>query len=498
MWVVRGWVLAGSFRNTLMVVAALAVLAITGRILGDWRSGVYFLLAWLLFEDMIRKYMGNNMAIYFAKDALVAVVYASFLKVTSREKVATFRPPFLFPLGLFFALGMAQMFNSGSPSILYGILGVKLYFYYIPLMFVGYALLNEEADLHRFLVVNVALAAPIALLGIVQGVGGLDILNPHGGEDIELLGHLTRHAPSGEAVGRTPSVFVSEGRFTVYIILAFIIAVGAAGYLLLRRERGRWGRKIVFAAVALIGLAAMMAGSRGCAVYVGASALVLSAGMLWGAPPRAAETYRLVKAIRRTFILVPLALSFGVVVFPQAIGARWSFYTETLDPRSGDYEASRRMWDYPMGNLSLAFTDPDWVVGHGIGTQSLGVQYVARLAGEAANAKLPNMWLEEGYATLITELGILGPILWLAWTLAFLFSACKVALRVKGTLFFPVALSIVWFGFLLLFPFTFGGIQPYQNFVLNAYFWLLTGILFRLPSLSRQNPVPAIQVASSR
>jgi hypothetical protein len=151
-----------------------------------------------------------------------------------------------------------------------------------------------------------------------------------------------------------------------------------------------------------------------------------------------------------------------------------------------------------MGNLSLAFTDPDWVVGHGIGTQSLGVQYVARLAGEAANAKLPNMWLEEGYATLITELGILGPILWLAWTLAFLFSACKVALRVKGTLFFPVALSIVWFGFLLLFPFTFGGIQPYQNFVLNAYFWLLTGILFRLPSLSRQNPVPAIQVASSR
>jgi hypothetical protein len=51
-----------------------------------------------------------------------------------------------------------------------------------------------------------------------------------------------------------------------------------------------------------------------------------------------------------------------------------------------------------------------------------------------------------------------------------------------------VALSIVWVGFLLLFPFTYGGLQPYQNFVLNAYFWLLTGVLFRLPALNNPNP----------
>ncbi len=494
MWVVRGWILAGTFRNVFMIVAALVVLSVTGVILSDWRNGVYLFLAWLLFEDLIRKYMANNMAVYFAKDVLVGVVYASLLRARSFGKVTFFRPPFLFPLALFFALGVAQMFNPGSPSILYGILGAKLYFYYIPLMFVGYALLRDEKDLHRLLAINMALAVPIALLGIVQASAGLDVLNPHGGEDIELLGHLTRYTPSGMAVGRPPSVFVSEGRFDFYLILAFILGVGATGYLLLRRGRGR---KIVFPAVALLGLAAMMSGSRGCAVYVGASALLLSAGMLWGAPPRAAETYRLVKAIRRTFIVVALALSFGVVVFPQAIGAHWAFYTETLDPRSPFYEASYRAWDYPLRNLSLAFTDPDWHIGHGIGTQSLGVQYVARLAGEAANAKLPQMWLEEGYATMITELGILGPILWLAWTLSFLYSACRAALRVKGTPLFPVALSIVWFGFLLLFPFTYGGLQPYQNFVLNAYFWLLTGVLFRLPALvsrpSRQFTVNSVQ-----
>jgi hypothetical protein len=35
----------------------------------------------------------------------------------------------------------------------------------------------------------------------------------------------------------------------------------------------------------------------------------------------------------------------------------------------------------------------------------------------------------------------------------------------------------------VLLPFTFGGMPAYQNYVLNAYLWLLVGILFRLPHL---------------
>jgi hypothetical protein len=459
-----------------------------GVILGDWRTGLYVFLAWLLFEDLIRKYMGNNMAIYFGKDALVAVVYVSLMRARSFGKVTLFRPPYLFPLGLFVLLGVAQMFNPGSPSILYGILGMKVYFYYAGLMFVGYALLRDEMDLHRFLVINAALAIPIALLGNVQSVAGLDVFNPHGGEDIELLGHLTRYTHSGVAVGRPPSVFVSDGRFAQYLIVAFIIAVGAAGYLLLRTKRGR---KIVFPALALVGLASMQSGSRGCALYVGASALFLSAGMLWGAPPRGADTYRLFKAIRRTFIGVALSLSLGVVLFPQAIGARATFYAETLDPRSPYYEVSDRAWDYPFKNLSLALTDPDWLIGHGIGTQSLGVQYVARLVGQDVDDSINRYNLESGWALLIFELGILGPILWVAWTSSFIFAAGAAALRVKGTAMFPVALSIFWFSFLLLIPLSFVGMSPYQNFVLNAYFWLLAGVLFRLPTLSKQNSLQA-------
>ena len=79
-----------------LIVIGIAGLAFAIRILNNWRQGLYIFFGWLFFADFARKYLGNNMAIYFAKDFLVLLVYVSFLLVrrNSREKTA-FRPPFL-------------------------------------------------------------------------------------------------------------------------------------------------------------------------------------------------------------------------------------------------------------------------------------------------------------------------------------------------------------------------------------------------------------------
>jgi len=88
-------------------------------------------------------------------------------------------------------------------------------------------------------------------------------------------------------------------------------------------------------------------------------------------------------------------------------------------------------------------------------------------------------------------MGILGFGLWLLWTIVLTIAAWRAALKLKGSPWFPLGFVIFWFAFLLLVPMTYMGIQPYQNFVLNAYLWLLLGILFRLPALSfDQAPVP--------
>jgi SAM-dependent methyltransferase len=69
--------------------------AIIVAILDNWQNGVYFFLAWLLFEDLARKFPGNNMAIYFAKDFLVAIVYMSFFIAYRRKDkdLQVLRPP---------------------------------------------------------------------------------------------------------------------------------------------------------------------------------------------------------------------------------------------------------------------------------------------------------------------------------------------------------------------------------------------------------------------
>jgi hypothetical protein len=54
----------------------------------------------------------------------------------------------------------------------------------------------------------------------------------------------------------------------------------------------------------------------------------------------------------------------------------------------------------------------------------------------------------------------------------------------RGTPWFPLAFMFFLYSGILLIPMTFMGMQAYEDFVVNAYFWLLMGILFRLPTLA--------------
>src|ERR1700730_946629 len=126
--VLAGWIIAGTNKNLILAGLAIGLLTITIRILNNWRDGFYMFYVWLLFEDLLRKYAGNNMVIFFAKDVLVAITFVSFVVAVRRHSAKSFRPPFLFAMSLLFLLCVAQVFNSNSPSILYGVLGLKMYF----------------------------------------------------------------------------------------------------------------------------------------------------------------------------------------------------------------------------------------------------------------------------------------------------------------------------------------------------------------------------------
>jgi hypothetical protein len=153
-----------------------------------------------------------------------------------------------------------------------------------------------------------------------------------------------------------------------------------------------------------------------------------------------------------------------------------AIYSETLSPYSSVSELAYRSRQYPWQNFVAAFDYPRWPYGYGIGTASLGVQYVTRLM----HAPAMNLGVENGYGQLVIELGVVGLLLWILLGVAVARSAWTAAKNLKGTAWFPLGFTIFWYAFLLLFPMSFYGFIAYQDFVMNAYFWLLLGILFRV------------------
>src|SRR5215469_12430725 len=278
-------------------------------ILNNWRNGLYFFFAWLLFEDYARKFLGNNMAIYFAKDFLVAIVYLSFFVAHRRNSrdLAVFRPPFLVALLVFIWFGVIQVFNPGSTNIFFGLLGMKLYFYYVPLVFVGYALLNSERDLRRFFHINLGLMLVIIGLGIAQSILGRTFLNPEVlGDDIRLLSETYRIAPiSGVSVYRPTSVFVSAGRFANMLIVAWLLVFGFSGYLLLRQRKGRL---FAFLALATTAAGCLQCASRGVFMWSLGSSIVGAIAFIWGAPWRQGEALRVLRTLQRTVLGIALAV----------------------------------------------------------------------------------------------------------------------------------------------------------------------------------------------
>jgi hypothetical protein len=460
-----------------MIIAG-AVGAVT--VLNDWRKGVYLFFAWILLEDLLRKYFGNNMAIYFAKDGLALLLYFSFFRAQRTNRAKRFRPSFLVPLLCFLFFGIIQVFNPSSTSFFYGLMGIRLYFFYVPLLYVGYYFIDSERTLRSFFVFNSGLILVVVGLGIAQAILGPIFLNPTViPEDIRDLSILYRAAPISHLLAYRPtSVFVSAGRFQDFLIVSWILTLGFGGFLLLR---ARQGRHFAFTCIGVVAAGSIMCASRGVIMWNLGTTLIIIAGFLWGAPWHNREGYRVIRTIQRAAIFVGVSIIVLMVTVPDELSSRVAIYSETLSPTSPASELVFRARDYPLRNFLAAFDYPKWPYGYGIGTTSLGVQYVTRIM----HAAPMRIGVENGYGQLVLELGLAGLILWIILVTAICLSTWRAAKSLRGSPWFPIAFAIFWYGFLLAVPISYSGFITYQDFVMNAYFWLLLGVLFRLQAAAK-------------
>jgi len=217
---------------------------------------------------------------------------------------------------------------------------------------------------------------------------------------------------------------------------------------------------------------------------------------LWGAPWRQGDVTRILRTIVRAGLGIALAVVLLLSVYPEALLGRLAVYSETLSPYSPQSELVHRARDYPLQNFLGAFSYDRWPYGYGIGTTALGTQYVARIIG----VKPLGVGVESGFGALVLEMGIGGLVLWLIMSIAIVIGAWRIVLRLRGSPWFPIGFIIFWYAALMFFPFMIGGIQAYEDFVMNAYLWLLLGVLFRLPHLKAAVEVAHVEqvLASQR
>jgi hypothetical protein len=202
---------------------------------------------------------------------------------------------------------------------------------------------------------------------------------------------------------------------------------------------------------------------------------------LWGMRNRPWLGQRVARILRRGLIVLVLGLIALAYLFPNLTRLWASYYYQMLWPDSPRSVLVFRTQEYPLNEWLKALHTPGVLWGYGTGVASLGVQYIVRLLGASSP---PVTGVENGFGCLLMELGLLGPLLWVLWTTTLLIAGWRRTRWLAATSFYPLGFSILWYSFWLLLPITWGGLNTYQNYVINAYFWLLAGILFRLPELA--------------
>jgi hypothetical protein len=451
-------------------------------LLHNWRAAALVFIAWLLVEDLFRKLAGNDLTIYFAKDVLYAVLLVAMAAdPTFRGAWRTATGGVRWWLYALIAWAVVMSVPTGLQDWRLPLIGLRLDFLYVPLVALGYQMARRAREMQRWLVRLAILGAAASAVGIVQSIVGPSFLAPT--QPTPGLGHLVliRGLPQLGMVYRPTGTFVDPGRFVSVALVALAVGLGAV----LTTK----GRMRLWASVATLCSAGAVWVSGGRAGFLAGLALVAIAALgtaLTQSRPVLGKTAAVAGIAIASFILL-------AAVQPNLFHSRLLWYQRTLDPGSQENEWLFR-WD-AYGGDTLRGVALGEFIGQGTGQESLGKQY---LYGGSERSPIGLYEVEGGYAAVAVEWGIVGLALWIGWTVAWARRQWQAVRMARGS---PAAAAgLVFLGWMLFFLFLrfFTGLQAFQDYIANAYFWLLSGVIFALPEAARhrQEDGPAAALAS--
>lgn len=328
-----------------------------------WQRALFAVFVLMVFEGALRKWVfpSAQAQIYLLKDVILLAVYIGFLADGRKRRFATAGVSSIkitFVIALIF--GIMEVFNPNSPSILVGLMGLKVYFLYVPIAFIlPYAFNSPE---HFFTLIRryLLLAIPVAVLGFVQVTAGPDssLSTYVARSDTAAMGTVFG---SEQELVRTSGTFSYISGYTAFLTFIAFVALGcnfAYGW----RVKNNWvpivTLTLVVGAMFTTGSRAPVYGLIGALPIIGCFAV--TAGVLSS------------KILVRFCLLIPVIALVALSISSRAFEGFMQRATEASTDSVGDrafspiYETMYAISNAPIFGIGIGTTHPSAVAIMGV------------------------------------------------------------------------------------------------------------------------------------
>lgn len=417
-----------------------------------WWLGTALFFVWMPFEDLLRKFQGNDLRIYAIKDFLLVLALLAALP----KLQGAWRKPLgnaWLPTVLVLLVAAAWSIRTAVESPLIPLNAFHLRFLYLLLLPIGVVVGRDRDLLKRTLGLLCLIAIITCSVGIIQDIVDIDFLNPRNTDPLLENLTITKTITGIVRVVRPPGTFVDAGRFGTYTTVAIVL-----GACLLQLAGTLAYRRLSYATI-LVGLwATFISGGRAAFVF---GVVIVAFTLVFTGDTTARRRRQALAALLAGGLT--MAIVVGGAVGGGAPEAA-TYYGETLGfgrnseiAKRGDYYVSEFLAGLRAGGVS----------GRGTGDQAIGQQYFGEREYVA----------ESGFGSIAVEWGVGGLILWIVWTAAWIRRAVEASKR-QDAPSGPVTRVILVYVVLTLTLGTAFGIQYFENYVTNIYLWFLSGVAF--------------------
>lgn len=467
----------GGIKSAVPGVLAILILALSYKYP---RQAFYAFIIYIPFGGTITYYIGNSPILQLAKDAFYVPALIGLWQSCRQQAlplipVKSIKTPLFILLGLclltFIFINGGQQLNPPIPEfgqpvekdipIGVGILGLKVFLGYIPLIGCAYYLIRDKRDFLLLSRLQMGLILICCILGFIQylllltgicqgtrdAVGG-DLFKATLEARCYFGGSLV-YSPS-QGMIRLPGTFVAPWQWAWFLISStfFTFATGFTDPSIIWRLVSLGSLAMVFVNAVISGQRIALALVPTCFVI-----LLLLTGQI---------------ANLKRFIPIGIGL---VAVLGIAMVSNPAVVQERLDSFSSRWEASPPQ-AFIIDQFEENWHNVDTPLGSGLGR-----------ATNSARAMGKTKLVETYYPKLLYEVGILGVLAFLGFVTTLTITSFKTYRGIKNRSFRSYGAAL-WVFILFISYNTY--YYPLDVDPVAVYYWLAAGVLFKLPVLDKQ------------